>query len=138
MLRILLVMLILFCLPLLCLGQYEGQVIVTYDGPSQYAPVQGGYTGGSSGGMAGYYQQAPVMVMASGGSSGGYAGAGGSAGGYGGYGYAPQRYATPVYNQPQPRRFFGGGGFGFNVGAGVNWGGGGGRMVCGPNGCYFQ
>ncbi len=152
MLRILLVIAALFVFPLIrCFGQYEGQVIVTYDGPSYGAPMQGGYTGGSSGGqytggssggqMMMY--QRPVMMAS-----------GGSTGGSGGYGYYQQSQVQYVQAQPQvvqyyqyqqPRRFFGGNGLGFNANVGFGFGGGcangncgGGRMVCGPYGCSMQ
>lgn len=147
-------------------AQYEGQVVVTYDGPSEFAPTyqqqvaqsQGYaaapvYSGGSSGGAGGYSTYRPMYGAApvySGGSSGGTY-TGGSSGGQA----MMYRQAAPVYYQ-QPVRYYSappvytgwggngaGAGMGFSVGPfsagiGAGFGGGGRQMVCGPNGCHYQ
>lgn len=144
-------------------AQYEGQVVVTYDGPSEFAPSlqqqqamgPAVYSGGSSGGQM-MYQPVYTSGGYTGGSSGGAGGyTGGSSGGQMQYRSAPVQYyqAAPRYYQ-QPVRYYsapayGGGGGGFNFGAGIgpvgfNFGAGVGggyrqpRMVCGPNGCSYQ
>lgn len=140
------------CFCTVAAAQYEGQVVVTYDGPSEFAPTpqqqawaasQPVYTGGSSGGTYTGGSSGGSMRMYSGGSSGGAAMySGGSSGGTAMYSSPVTYYQQPVYSQPV--RYYSApayGGWGGGFGMGFNAGFGGGyqpRMVCGPNGCHYQ
>ena len=126
MFRVLLVLVCLFVCSL-AQAQYEGQVVIMYDGPSIGAPS---YTGGCSGGSGGYTQYRQVYTGPS------YSGSC-SGGSVQMYSQPVRYYQQPVYRQQYYQPYYGGYGGGVSFSGG--WGAyGGGRMVCGPNGCSYQ